>query len=64
MKPFLRIEPYFLGTETAVTQYKVVDQNGTIQFTGSYYDCYDYLHPIPPNMYRNVWEAGDGTINK
>ena len=64
MKPFLRIEPYFSGTSTEVTQYKVCDQNGTIHFTGSYTDCYNYLHPITQGVYRNVWEAGDGTIHK
>ena len=29
-----RIEPYFDGISTAVTTYKVVDQNGTLQYMG------------------------------
>jgi len=29
-----RIEPYFDGISTAVTIYKVVDQNGTLQYMG------------------------------
>jgi len=59
-----RIEPNYDGQGTAVTSYKVVDETGATWFIGSYTECYNYLHPISQGMYRNVWEAGDGTINK
>ena len=34
-----RIEPYFDGISTAVTTYKVVDQNGTLQYMGDRSQC-------------------------
>ena len=34
-----RIEPYFDGISTAVTTYKVVDQNGTLQYMGDRNQC-------------------------
>ena len=34
-----RIEPYFDGISTAVTTYKVVDQNGTLQYMGDRNHC-------------------------
>ena len=37
-----RIEPYFDGISTAVTTYKVVDQNGTLQYMGDRNQC-DYF---------------------
>lgn len=64
MKPFLRIEPDLTGTSTEVTQYKVVDQNGTMHFTGSYTDCYNYLHPTDDLVYRNILEVGGFFIDK
>jgi hypothetical protein len=41
----LRIEAVYNGEGTAVTLYKVVDENGNLQFTGSYSDCYYWIHP-------------------
>lgn len=38
-----RIEPYFDGISTAVTTYKVVDQNGTMQFMGDRSQCEYFL---------------------
>lgn len=60
MKPFLRIEPYFTGTSTEVTQYKVCDQNGNIHFTGNYSDCYDYLHPT----YNDILIEGEFFLDR
>ena len=37
-----RIEPYFDGISTAVTTYKVVDQNGTLQYMVDRNQC-DYF---------------------
>lgn len=40
-----RIEPHFDGISTAVTTYKVVDQNGTLQYMGDRNQCeYFLLH--------------------
>lgn len=39
-----RIEPYFDGISTAVTTYKVVDQNGTLQYMGDRNQCEYFLH--------------------
>jgi len=47
----LRIEPVYDGQGTVVTQYKVVDEKGTLQFQGSYTECYYYIYsdePIEP----------------
>ena len=38
-----RIEPYFDGISTAVTTYKVVDQNGTLQYMGDRNKCKYFL---------------------
>ena len=38
-----RIEPYFDGINTAVTTYKVVDQNGTLQYMGDRNQCEYFL---------------------
>jgi len=38
-----RIEPYFDGISTAVTTYKVVDQNGTLQYMGDRNQCEYFL---------------------
>ena len=38
-----RIEPYFDGISTAVTTYKVVDQNGTLQYIGDRSQCEYFL---------------------
>ena len=38
-----RIEPYFDGISTAVTTYKVVDQNGTLQYMGDRNQCGYFL---------------------
>jgi hypothetical protein len=38
-----RIEPYFDGISTAVTTYKVVDQNGTLQYMGDRKQCEYFL---------------------
>lgn len=38
-----RIEPYFDGISTAVTTYKVVDQNGTLQYMGDRSQCEYFL---------------------
>ena len=38
-RTFWRIEPYFDGISTAVTTYKVVDQNGTLQYMGNRNEC-------------------------
>ena len=38
-----RIEPYFDGISTAVKTYKVVDQNGTLQFMGDRSQCEYFL---------------------
>ena len=38
-----RIEPYFDGISTAVTIYKVVDQNGTLQYMGDRNQCEYFL---------------------
>ena len=38
-----RIEPYFDGISTAVTTYKVVDQNGTLQYMGDRNQCQYFL---------------------
>lgn len=38
-----RIEPYFDGSSTAVTTYKVVDQNGTLQYMGDRNQCEYFL---------------------
>lgn len=40
----LRIEPVYDGRGTSVTQYKVVDEKGTLQMQGSYSDCYHYIY--------------------
>ena len=42
-KPLWRIEPYFDGINTAVTTYKVVDQNGTLQYMGDRNQCEYFL---------------------
>ena len=39
-----RIEPYFDGISTAVTTYKVDDQNGTLQYMGDRSQCEYFLH--------------------
>ncbi len=39
----LKIEPNFDGQGIVVINYKIVDENGTTQITGSYRDCYYYL---------------------
>jgi len=38
-----RIEPYFDGISSAVTIYKVVDQNGTLQYMGDRSQCEYFL---------------------
>lgn len=38
-----RIEPHFDGISTAVTTYKVVDQNGTLQYMGDRNQCVHFL---------------------
>ena len=38
-----RIEPHFDGISTAVTTYKVVDQNGTLQYMGDRNQCEYFL---------------------
>ena len=38
-----RIEPQFDGISTAVTTYKVVDQNGTLQYMGDRNQCEYFL---------------------
>jgi hypothetical protein len=38
-----RIEPYFDRINTAVTTYKVVDQNGTLQYMGDRNQCEYFL---------------------
>lgn len=38
-----RIEPYYDGISTAVTIYKVVDQNGTLQYMGDRSQCEYFL---------------------
>ena len=38
-----RIEPYFDGISTAVTTYKVVDQNRTLQYMGDRNQCEYFL---------------------
>lgn len=38
-----KIEPYFDGISTAVTLYKVVDPNGTLQYLGNIYECEYFL---------------------
>ena len=39
-----RVEPYFDGISTAVTMYKVVDQNGTLQYMGDRSQCEYFLY--------------------
>ena len=38
-----RIEPYYDGISTVVTTYKVVDQNGTLQYMGDRNQCEYFL---------------------
>ena len=38
-----RIEPHFDGISTAITTYKVVDQNGTLQYMGDRSQCEYFL---------------------
>ena len=38
-----RIEPYYDGISTVVTTYKVVDQNGTLQYMGDKNQCEYFL---------------------
>ena len=49
----LRIEPNYDGQGTAVTSYKVVDENGNTQFIGSYTECYYFIFPNVDNDYTN-----------
>ena len=39
-----RIGPYFDGITTAVKTYKVVDENGTLQYVGDRSQCEYFLH--------------------
>ena len=39
----LKIEPVFDGTSTAITQYKVTDDNGSIWIIGTREECEAYL---------------------
>jgi hypothetical protein len=43
----LRIEPVYdgQGQTTAISTYKVVDENGTEQMRGSHTNCYYFIHP-------------------
>jgi len=40
-----RIKPVYSGKNTAVEEYKVVDEKGITQFVGSYTECYYVLFP-------------------
>ena len=40
----LRIEPFYSGESTAVTQYKVVDEFGNIWFIGERNECEQLLN--------------------
>lgn len=42
-KNFWRIEPYYDGISTAVTTYKVVDENGILQYLGDRNQCEYFL---------------------
>lgn len=43
---FIQIVPIYDGSGTAVTQYKVVDMNGNMIFTGTYAECKQYYDAV------------------
>ena len=43
---FIQIVPIYDGNSTAVTQYKVIDMNGNMIFTGTYDECKQYYDAV------------------
>ena len=43
---FIQIVPIYDGKSTAVTQYKVIDSNGNLIFTGTYDECKQYYDAV------------------
>ena len=44
----LSIEPNLNRDKVPVTEYKVVDGCGNVEFWGDFSDCYLYIHPEYP----------------
>ena len=43
---YYAIVPIYDGNNTAVTQYKVIDMNGNMIFTGTLKECQDFFDGI------------------
>jgi len=61
-KKYRRIEAVYNGKGgTPVTEYKVVDENGNIEFQGTYSECYYVMFPdaernwMDKDAYDEAW---------